>query len=148
MAFHPVKFHNIDKPGKTEDAEAADVVSGPENCERIAAWPRLKRAILCVSVKPLCGLEAQTPRSGVCHQYGRCFSRPESADSECQREVPMGYCRQSGILPMVLSSTGRGNGGVYDRRRFQRAAHCAVRFSIRVIRGYASSASSARRAAR
>lgn len=27
MAFHPVKFHNIDKPGKTEDAGAADNVS-------------------------------------------------------------------------------------------------------------------------
>ena len=73
MAFHPVKFHNIDTPGKTEDAEAADVVSSPENCERIAAWPRLKRAILCVSVKPFCGLGRKRREAGFVISMGAVF---------------------------------------------------------------------------
>lgn len=47
MAFHPVKFHNIDTPGKTEDAEAADVVSSPENQEQAAVLPHRQQTDGC-----------------------------------------------------------------------------------------------------
>ena len=63
MAFHPVKFHNIDTPGKTEDAEAADVVSSPENCGQGAAWPhRITGKIDFPSSRPAGGLAEQGRR--------------------------------------------------------------------------------------